>query len=326
MMEERILAMVDKKEQGLVDPRRLRKVLGISAIHLCQALEVLNQLGYGFAFTASGRFRMVNRPDILTPLEIKAHLGASSLIKEVFSFRQTSSTNTLAFHLARAGAREGTVVVAESQYAGRGRFGRCWESPPFVNIYCSVILKPEKWNPGPTPITLLGTLAAASAIEKVSGLRIQVRWPNDLVMGGKKIGGVLTETAQSVGGSRFLVVGTGINVNAYRQAFSVGIQKHITSLAEEAGRKFSRVSLLGALLMHLEEWYALYNQEGLLPLVEKWEELSHLKGQQVRVTCQDGSHLGMALGLDEDGQLLVRGETGQLEVFPAHQVLKLEAS
>ena len=230
----------------------------------------------------------------------------------------------MAFSLALAGAREGTAVVAEFQRSGRGRLGRRWESPPTGNIYTSLILRPEISPRQATDFTLLAAVSVAQAIRRATGLCPTLIWPNDILLGRKKVGGILLEMYQTGGRLNFLVLGIGINVNGTEVDFSPSVREQATSLREEGGKVYRRVSLLRALYEDLERDYFLYREKGLCPLIEQWQRLSRIEGREVRVSLSEGSYSGLALGLDHKGGLVMRGKGGGLFSFPSGQVLKLE--
>lgn len=324
MLEEKLLALLEARGDNFTPAREIRKSLGISQVSLLKNFQHLRGLGYQLGFDPPAGYRLEERPDLLTSLEVKSGLRASVVGKETHFFKETGSTNDVAFSLALAGAREGTAVVAEFQRSGRGRLGRRWESPPTGNIYTSVILRPEISPRQATDFTLLAAVSVAQAIRRATGLCPTLIWPNDILLGGKKVGGILLEMYQTGGRLNFLVLGIGINVNGTEVDFSPSVREQATSLREEGGKVYRRVSLLRALYEDLERDYFLYREKGLCPLIEQWQRLSRIEGREVRVSLSEGSYSGLALGLDHKGGLVMRGKGGGLFSFPSGQVLKLE--
>jgi BirA family biotin operon repressor/biotin-[acetyl-CoA-carboxylase] ligase len=187
---------------------------------------------------------------------------------------------------------------------------RRWESPPDVNIYLSIILRP-RIPPSKIPlVNLMAAVACAEAIEEVGAQRPTVKWPNDLMMSGKKLGGILTEGDMEMDVINFVIVGIGINVNMSRNSFPPSIADIATSLKEELGREISRIGLIQEILRKMEMWYERFAEDRQEELRERWEELSQVKGREVEVNFMGQVVKGKALGIDEDGALLVQ-ETGE---------------
>lgn len=246
----------------------------------------------------------------LTPESVRAVLRTRKLGRILHLLEETPSTNTAALALAQTGAEEGTVVVAERQTAGRGRLGRRWFSPSGENLYCSVILRP---TPAPDRMAewlswapLISAVAAARAVQTVSGLSPSLKWPNDILVGHRKLGGVLCESNGSHTHGTFVVVGIGLNVNTKREDFPDELRAIATSLAAEAGHSFNRAVLLAALLAELEA-----TAESLLlgkptTLVHMYTARCSTLGRQVRVNLAGGESIeGLADSIAPDGSLRV---------------------
>lgn len=228
----------------------------------------------------------------------------------------TASTNEDALALARAGAAAGTLVVAESQSRGRGRLGKEWLSPPGVGLYCSLILRP-RLAPAELPrLTLAAGLAVSLAVEKICGLKPLLKWPNDLWLAEKKLGGILAE-ALFTGPEPVVVLGVGLNVNTDPATFPPILQDKATSLRQEGGRSLPRSRLLLAIREEILKMAARLEQEGFAGILEDWRRRDVLCGRQLDWLAQDGRVVrGMALGPDDDGLLRIRDDQGQI-----HEVL-----
>jgi BirA family biotin operon repressor/biotin-[acetyl-CoA-carboxylase] ligase len=226
--------------------------------------------------------------------------------KQVYHFEQLASTNTTALQLAEEGAVEGTLVLADSQSAGHGRGNHGWHSPPGAGLYLSLILRPDLKLSAICPLTLSVGIAAAQALTRLSGIEVQVKWPNDLILRDKKVGGILLETVSQQKQVKHLVIGIGININQSAQEFPPGLQERATSLQAETGMIFERSKVLEQLLLELEETYFLFLRQGLKPLIPQFNQLDYLNGEEVRVNTPSGLLQGETAGIDETGALLLR--------------------
>lgn len=220
---------------------------------------------------------------------------------------ETDSTQNTARALAEAGAPEGTVVWAEHQTHGRGRLGRAWLDEPGSNLLISTILRPESRFSQLPQLSLVAGVAVAEAIRGETGLPVTLAWPNDLLIHGRKVAGILAESFAPDDDATLVILGVGINVNQTR--FPADLAGQATSLALEAGRPFDRERLLSALVHSLEAWYRRWQTEGFAAVREAWVRASETLGE--RVAIEEGVE-GVAVDLAEDGALLVRTDTGAL--------------
>lgn len=228
------------------------------------------------------------------------------------------STNRFAMGLAREGAPEGTVVLADRQTAGMGRLQRAWQSPPGCNLYLSVILRPAVAPLEASRITLLTGVAVAEAIASIcpAGVGVGIKWPNDVQIRGRKVCGILTEMA-TAGGSRAVIIGIGLNVNIKRENFDPGHRDTATSLWEETGREHSREDMAFLLCERLEWWYETFLHAGFAPVREEWLARSDMAGKRVRVLFRDEVQEGVVEGIDRDGALLLADEQGAVRRITA---------
>jgi BirA family transcriptional regulator, biotin operon repressor / biotin---[acetyl-CoA-carboxylase] ligase len=219
------------------------------------------------------------------------------------------STNRLALELAKKGAAEGTVVLAERQTAGRGRLQRIWHSPAGCNLYLSIILRPAVAPQDLAQITLLAGVAAAETIAAVCPEGVGIKWPNDLLIRGRKVCGILTEMRTDAG-KHALIVGIGLNVNISREDFSPELRESATSLREETGREVSRTDMTVALCERFGKWYETFLRDGFDPVREAWLARSIMVGKTVRVIFRDEVQEGTVTGIDRDGALLICAAPG----------------
>ena len=227
------------------------------------------------------------------------------------------STNCVAMELALGGAPEGTVVLADRQTAGRGRLQRSWQSPPGCNLYLSVILRPAIPPHDASQITLLTGVAVAEAISAVCPEQVGIKWPNDLLIGGRKVCGILTETRIAKGVIDSIVVGVGLNVNMEKAGFDPAHRETATSLREETGRDHSREDLLILLCERFEQWYEIFLRDGFAPVREGWLARAEMAGKRLQVLFRDEVQEGVFAGIDRDGALLIASEQGAVRRITA---------
>ena len=243
---------------------------------------------------------------------LSAKLSTHILGNPLHFFSTIDSTNTYAARLAHEGAFEGTTVIADSQSGGKGRLGRSWVSPPGVNLYLSVILRPPVSTAVAPQLNLLAAIAVADAIRETTRLSPAIKWPNDVLVADKKVCGILAEMQTDTGGLRAVIVGIGVNINAPLSAFPEELRDKASSLLIAGGQTIERSTFTASLLTHLEKSYVLWLQEGFSTLRLRWERYAaHLLGTRISVAVPEGTVVGTVLGLDRDGGLLVQGDNGE---------------
>jgi len=258
-------------------------------------------------------------PDILTPDMLKHRLKGSLFGKRIHHFFKTDSTNRVALELGHAGEPEGTVVLAEEQTAGRGRAGHTWHSEQAAGIYVTLLLRPRLAPVQAPLLTMMAGLSVHAAVEAVTGLKVDLKWPNDLLIGGKKAGGILTEMHAEPNQVRFVIVGIGLNVN--QEKFPGELASIATSLRIESGKRHSRLELLVRLLREFESDYNRLLREGVSGVVERFETVSsYARGKRVRVNNGFESYVGTTAGLGPEGLLQVEREDGRLVTVIAGDV------
>jgi BirA family biotin operon repressor/biotin-[acetyl-CoA-carboxylase] ligase len=241
--------------------------------------------------------------------------------QEIYYFQEIDSTNRKAHDQARKAAREGSVVLADLQTEGKGRRGRIWESPPGVNLYASVILRPHIPPVIAPQLTLLAGVAIAKGLARISGLDLRIKWPNDILLQGKKVAGILSEMEVEGERIRFIILGMGVNLNWRPANIPPGLREIATSLCAETGKEIPRDLAAAEIFEELEQEYKLFLREGFSPrLREEWNRLSWSRGKQVTLQLPDKEIYGRALGLDTDGALLLLDEEGRTQRFIAGDV------
>lgn len=263
-------------------------------------------------------------PRDLDPETIRRGLQTRVFAREIHALEETESTNTQADRLACAGAPEGTLVVADRQTRGRGRQGRPWFSPPGTGLYFSLILRPPVDPSTSHYLVLLIGVASARAIQEIARAPVELKWPNDLQIRGRKIGGILLELNADLQGLRHLVAGIGINVTTRSEDFPRDFPGAAGSLLTETGAFVDRAELLRRLLLHLETRYFRSLERGPAEVLEEWTQLSTTLGKMIRVSCGGETVEGTAVGIDADGGLLVRRASGLTEKVLAGDVTVLD--
>jgi BirA family transcriptional regulator, biotin operon repressor / biotin---[acetyl-CoA-carboxylase] ligase len=244
---------------------------------------------------------------------IRQRLARQRLGTEFHYFAEIGSTNSHARRLAEQGARQGELVIADSQTDGRGRLGRYWVSPPNVNLYISFILRP-KLPPARAPqITLMAAVALAETLQSFLPVPPSIKWPNDITVNGKKLAGILTEVNCGTESVEFVILGIGLNVNYPVDLMPEEIRQRATSVLVERQNKVSREDLLWRLIQDLDRCYGELEANGFAPLAPRWEAYFGWRGQRVRVELLDQVAFGIARGIDHDGALLLEDDHGRLQ-------------
>jgi len=311
-MKTKILQVLRQNQENYVSGQDLCQQLGVSRTAVWKAVKQLKEAGYEIEAVQNRGYRLLSVPDILSESEIASQLHTKWLGKPIRYFEELDSTNTEAKRIAedpRESGWHGTVVVADMQCAGRGRRGRSWSSPHGAGLFFTILLKPEINPENASMLTLVKAMAVVRGIHHAAGLKPQIKWPNDIVLHGKKIVGILTEMSAQVDYVNHIVVGTGINV--HHREFPEEIAKTATSLDLEILRtgencSISRSRLLGAVLEQFEGYYETYLQtQDLSALMEEYNAMLVNRDQKVRVLDPLGEYEGIARGIDRRGRLLV---------------------
>lgn len=240
---------------------------------------------------------------------IKARIEGN-IGREISFYEKTGSTNTLAMQLAE-GMSEGAVIISDSQEKGRGRLGRSWVSPPGVNIYMSIMLRPRIGPGDATLLTIMTAVACTKALRRATGLHISIKWPNDLIVYDRKLGGILTELKIARRRIVCAVIGIGINVNIDTKDFPREIRKIATSIKNESGKAFAREVLVAEILNEMNGWYAVLNALQRQALISEWQRLTSTLGKRVMVIAGEDTYTGLAETIDNEGMLILRLASGE---------------
>lgn len=322
MYKDKILKLLKLSRTGFLSGEELAMKLGISRTMVWKHIKALKREGFGIEAVPSQGYRITLVPDLLRQGEIKQGLKTKIIGKEIHLFSEVSSTNTLAMEMAAQGAAEGTVVIAEMQTGGKGRLGRKWISPK-GNLYASVILRPNIPTHKAPLITLAGAVAVASAISKYCEVQAAIKWPNDILISGKKVAGLLTEMSAEPDRIKHIALGIGVDVNMELSELPPDVRALSTTLAVEAGENIDRMSLLQQLLRDLEHWYQVFLKSEA-DVLKEWEALSMTAGNRVAVSGLGETLEGLAQGIDQEGRLIIALDDGSRRQVAAGDVTILK--
>jgi len=277
---------------------------------IAAAVSILEKWGYELKKNARGHYLIRNAPDCFLAHEIRFNLNTRLLGRVIHSFHTVQSTNTTAHQLAVAGEPEGTIVIAEKQTRGKGRFGRSWHSPDKLGMYCSVILRPPI-PPGLAPgISLITAVALADTIAALGKLEVGIKWPNDVFISGIKAAGILTELATELDLINFVIVGIGVNINHEESDFPPELRPIAISIRQALGRKINRVEFLRSFLRQLEAEYLGFKKHGLAGSREKILAYSILLGKRIELKIGRKIISGTVVDIDSEGRLVVETPDG----------------
>lgn len=298
------LLTVLREADDYVSGQALCEKFGVSRTAIWKGIQQLKEAGYRIEGVQNRGYRLVAAPDVVSAEELKSFCKTEWAGQEILYFPVLDSTNTRAKQLAEEGYPSGTLVVAEQQDAGRGRRGRNWESPRGSGIFMTLMLKPEIYPGNASMLTLVAALAVSGAITKCTGRPAGIKWPNDIVMNGKKVCGILTEMNAQFDYVDYLVIGIGINV--HNERFPEEIAHMATSLYLETGEHPKRAVLIAEVLKQLEDYYEKYMEtQDLRGLVKEYDARLINKNQMVRVLDPKEPFEGKALGITPRGELIV---------------------
>lgn len=311
-----VLQMLRLERGAFVSGEEIAATLGVSRTAVWKYIRQLAARGYVIARRSRQGYCLLQVPDKLYPEEVQAGLSTHLLgQQEIYYYATVGSTNEVARQLAEAGAAEGTLVVAEEQVQGRGRRQRSWWSPPEQGIWMSLVLRPELPVALAPVLTLMAAVAVADGIRGATGLPAGIKWPNDILVHGRKACGILLEVKAEVERLHYAVVGIGINVNQQAASFPAELQGQATSLRVEAGEKIDRAALVQEILGEMEKQYRELQVAGAEPVWRRWRELDTTLGREVEVQGPGFIFRGRAVDVTVLGALRVEGTGGEIREF-----------
>lgn len=308
------------RESGsYISGQQICEQLHVSRTAVWKVIEQLKDEGYQIEAVRNRGYRLTESPDILSQAEIESRISAGWAGRNVFYFPVTDSTNIQAKKLGEEGVPHGTLVVADAQEAGKGRRGRRWESPAGRDIYMSLLLRPELQPSSAPMLTLVMAVSVVRVLRRQTGADIRIKWPNDIVLDGKKLCGILTEMSAELGYIHYVVIGVGINVN--QPEFPEEIADRAVSLMQAAGAPVLRAPLIAEVLREFEAYYRIFMATGdLSGMQQEYNRLLVNVGRKVRVLEPGHEYEGCTDGINEKGELLVRREDGTVTAVYAGEV------
>lgn len=310
-MKEQILNLFKQANGEFISGEAISQALACSRTAIWKYIEELRAEGYEFEAVRRSGYRLVAVPDTPYPEEVKDSLHTTFIGQNVQYFPSVDSTQVKAHALAKDGAPEGTVIIADHQSGGKGRLGRVWHSPSGTGIWMSILLRPKLELHRCPQLTLLAAVACVEAIREQTELPVMIKWPNDILLNGKKICGILTELNAEADCINYIITGIGMNVNT--PSFPEELRDIATSLSLEKKENVARVPLIRRLLEKLEELYLTYMESGFTPIKLRWESYALSIGKPVTIRRMHSTMSGLALGIDDHGVLLVQHENGEIE-------------
>jgi BirA family transcriptional regulator, biotin operon repressor / biotin---[acetyl-CoA-carboxylase] ligase len=312
-IDAQILAAMRTAGDAGVSGAELAQKTGISRAAIWARIEELRALGYQIQAAPHQGYHLLSVPDVLHADDLLSRLPTRIVGRYIQVFQETSSTNDLIEKLARDGVREGAVVFAESQTKGRGRLGRHWLSPPKKGLWFSVLLRPKLRPQAATQLTILAATALSRAIQKITGLTPEIKWPNDILIRGRKTAGILTELSAELDSIKYLILGIGLDVNLNGSDFPANLRALATSLKIETGRAVDRAALAAEILIQIDHDYHRICGGHFETIANEWEAQCTTIGRNVVVDYGHRKIQGRVESLDADGALLLRTQHGRLE-------------
>lgn len=310
-VKKKILELL-KESEDFISGESISKEFGVTRAAIWKSINSLKEEGYEIESISRKGYRLLSSPDILSYEEIKGYLKTGFIGNKIYYYDSIDSTNKAAKDIAY-NEEEGVVIVSEEQLEGRGRLGRAWESPKKKGIYFSIILKPQVAPTKVAKLTLIGAAAVNLALDEM-GIDSQIKWPNDIVINGKKVCGILTEMSSELNMINYVVIGIGINVNLEESDIPEDIRHKATSLRIESKNGVDRKKLLATALNKFEELYILFKDDGeITQAIEICRKNSAVIGKEILVVSGTTKRLGKAIDINEAGELIVEFDDGKIE-------------
>jgi BirA family transcriptional regulator, biotin operon repressor / biotin---[acetyl-CoA-carboxylase] ligase len=316
-LRNKILSVLLKDSTKFLSGEEISRQVGVSRAAIWKHIEELRHEGYKIDAKPRRGYRLIYRPDRVAGEEIQSELQTLTFGRQIRYEPVAKSTQILAHQWARAAVPEGALVIADEQQQGKGRLGRIWHSPPKTGVWMSLVLRPTIPIQQASHLTLLASVGVSTAIINQTSLPIQIKWPNDLLLHGKKVCGILTELRGDQDKIDYVVLGIGINVNQQANQIPAELKEIATSLAIEGNQIYSRASLIAEVMKELEQYYHLYLDQGFEPIRNKWESFSNLIGKKITAKTPQKEVVGIAESLSADGSLLVRSGEELITIYSA---------
>lgn len=309
-MKGKVLQLLRENSDDFLSGESISERLSCSRTMVWKYIESLRKEGYEITAVSNKGYRLKGETDDVSIHAIQSRLEEDSLFQRIIVESSVSSTQHVAHRLDAEGAKTGTVVVADEQTGGRGRLGRTWLSPPNTGIWMSLLLRPKVELRKAPQLTLVTAIAVVRGIEKVTGIEVDIKWPNDLLLNGKKIAGILTEMQADPDHVNSVIIGVGLNVNQI--SFPPVMKEIATSLLIETNERYPRAEIIAEILKEFEWLYETYLTKGFAFLKPLWEARATTIGKQIVARTARETLEGTALGIDDTGVLLLEDASGNI--------------
>lgn len=310
-VRKKLLRAFSENEEEFLSGQKLSNMIGCSRTAIWKHIEELRKEGYELEAIQRKGYRIIKKPDKISANEIQLGLKTTLLGRVIHYEESVDSTQKIAHKLAYEQCNEGTIIVSDEQRLGRGRLDREWFSPKFTGIWCSIVLRPNIPPQKAPQLTLLTAVSVVRGIKKATGLQTEIKWPNDILINGKKLVGILTELQAEPDRINAVIIGVGINVNQTEEDFPEELKEKATSLRVQIGEKISRAEVLQAILKEIEDLYDDYLEHGFRMVKMLWESYAVSIGKQVTARTLQGTIIGKAAGITDDGVLLLEDSEGK---------------
>ncbi|WP_299094147.1 biotin--[acetyl-CoA-carboxylase] ligase [uncultured Metabacillus sp.] len=312
-LRSKLLEAFSKADGEFLSGQKISEVIGCSRTAVWKHIEELRKEGYELEAVRRLGYRITKKPDKISSNEIQLGLKTELMGRNIHFEETVTSTQKIAQSLANEGAPEGTIVVADQQTSGRGRMSRVWYSPSGTGIWMSMIIRPKIPINRTPQLTLLTAVAIVQAIEELTPLKPDIKWPNDILLNGKKIVGILTELQAEADQVHSVIIGTGINVNQTKEDFPEELQNVATSIKVETGSDWERAQFIQTILLKFEGLYSLFLSQGFKPIKLLWESYAISLQKTIIARTLKGTIEGKAIGIDDDGVLLIEKNDQSIE-------------
>lgn len=317
-LRTKLLKAFSEADGEFISGQKISELIGCSRTAVWKHVEELRKDGYELEALRRQGYRITKKPDKVSENEIQLGLKTKMMGRYIHFEQIVGSTQKIAQSLATEGAEEGTIVVADQQTSGRGRMSRSWYSPSGTGIWMSMIIRPNIPIHSTPQLTLLTAVAVVQAIEEETKLKPDIKWPNDILINGKKVVGILTELQAEADQVHSVIIGTGINVNQKLEEFPEELQNIATSIQIETGIIWERALLIQTMLLKFEKLYLLYLTQGFKPIKLLWESYAISLNKEIVARTLNGSFQGKAIGINDQGVLLIELSDGSIkEIYSA---------
>lgn len=326
-LKNKVLIFLENKKGIYISGEKISEELNVTRAAVWKAIGNLRREGYIIESVTKHGYKLMEVPDKLIPAEIKKYIKAQYIGNNLICFETLDSTNTKAKELAENGVPHGTLIISEEQTGGRGRYGRNWSSPSGQGIWMSVVLRPEAEPANVARLTIIAAAAVHAALS-VNGIKADIKWPNDIILNGKKICGILTEMNCELNRINYVVVGIGINMLTKTDEFPEELKEKAASVVSETGIVIQRNKFIGDIINSFEEMYDEFIiTGGAERAIEVCRNNSAVIGKMIYIIHRESKRRVKALDIDENGLLVVEDEKGSREsiIFGEVSIRGMEA-